>query len=347
MYNLNKLSEICLGKFVLITNPKDIYYLTGADFDGFWLLTYKKKVFAVTSEMVKNQASEYFGKNIAVVASSSSLSSAIIELCKKNKIKEVTADSNILKPVFDAVSENLKKNGITLKTAPEIAKYLRSIKTPDEIKNIKKSCDIISAVYGYIKKFIKPGMTELDIYFKIAELFAKYKVEPSFKTIVASGPNSANPHHVSTSRKILKNDIILIDMGCVYKGYCSDLTRVVFLGKINVQTKKIWTLVKNAHAVSLKTVKNGQKCRFVDESARLEIKKAGFADNFIHGTGHGVGLDIHEYPSVSQKSKDILKQNMVITIEPGIYFNGKFGIRIEDTVLVTKNGYKILTNAQY
>ncbi len=125
------------------------------------------------------------------------------------------------------------------------------------------------------------------------------------------------------------------------------MTRVVFLGKINVQTKKIWTLVKNAHNVSLKTVKNGQKCRFVDESARLAIKKAGFADNFIHGTGHGVGLDIHEYPSVSQKSKDILKQNMVITIEPGVYFNGKFGIRIEDTVLVTKNGYKILTNAQY
>ncbi len=347
MQNLKKLYELCCGRAVLITNPKDIYYLTGANFDGFWLLTHKKNVFAVTSEMVKNQAEEYFGKKIAVFASSSSLSSSIIEICKKNKIKEVNADSNIMKPVFDAVFENLKKNGITLKTVPQITKYLRSVKARDEIKNIKKACNIISAVYVEIKKFIKPGMTELDIYFKIAELFAKYKVEPSFKTIVASGPNSANPHHSSNNRKILKNDMILIDMGCMYKGYCSDLTRIVFLGKINLQTQKILALVKYAHEVSLKTVKSGLNCSLVDNSARNIIEKAGYGANFVHGTGHGVGLDIHEYPSVSEKSKDTLKENMVITIEPGVYFNGKFGIRIEDTVLVTKNGYKVLTSAQY
>lgn len=347
MHNLNKLSEICAGKSVLITNPKDIYYLTGADFDGFWLLIHNKKLSVITSSMVKGQVIKHFARN-AKITVTPLFTEGLIEICKKNNIISLGLDAaNTSASVFDAISKKLKKNNIKPFKILNITKDLRAVKSKTEIKNIQTACDITSKIYAEIKNKIKPGMTESDIYFEIEKLFAKYKVEPSFKTIVASGPNSANPHHVSTSRKILKNDIILIDMGCVYKGYCSDLTRVVFLGKINVQTKKIWTLVKNAHAVSLKTVKNGQKCRFVDESARIEIKKAGFADNFIHGTGHGVGLDIHEYPSVSQKSKDILKQNMVITIEPGIYFNGKFGIRIEDTVLVTKNGYKILTNAQY
>lgn len=347
MNKLSKLTETYCNKAILITNPKDIYYLTGADFDGFWLLLYNKKIFAITSNMVKGQVLKHFNKRLEIVVANL-FSDGIIEICKKNNIKELAIDTlNILDLTFDVISKNLKKNNIKVFKILQITKELRSIKSKEELKNIKIACDIVSKVYTKIKRTIKPAMTELDIYFEIIKLFAKYKVEPSFKTIVASGPNSANPHHVSANRKILKNDIVLIDMGCIYKGYCSDLTRVVFLGKINVQAEKIWTLVKNAHDVSLKTVKSGQKCSFIDESARFIIKNAGFADNFIHGTGHGVGLDIHEYPSLSQKSKDILKEKMVITIEPGIYFNGKFGIRIEDTVLVTKNGYKILTDAQY
>ncbi|MDD5020605.1 MAG: aminopeptidase P family protein [Endomicrobiaceae bacterium] len=347
MNKFKKITELYFNKAILITNSKDIYYLTGADFDGFWLLLYNKKIFAVTSNMVKGQVLKHFNKSVEIVVSNL-FSDGIVEICKKNKIKEVGLDvSNTYVLTFDAICKKLKKNNVKVFKVSQITKDLRSIKSEQELVNIKIACDIVSKVYKEIKNTIKPAMTELDIYFEIIKLFAKYKVEPSFKTIVASGPNSANPHHISNNRKILKNDIILIDMGCMYKGYCSDLTRVVFLGKINVRTKKIWTLVKDAHDVSLKTVKNGQRCNFIDESARLVIKNAGFADNFIHGTGHGVGLDIHEYPSLSQKSKDVLREKMVITIEPGIYFNGKFGIRIEDTVLVTKNGYKVLTGAQY
>jgi Xaa-Pro aminopeptidase len=347
MNKLKNITKLYFNRAILITHFKDIYYLTGADFDGFWLLLYNKKIFAITSNMVRGQVLKHFNKSVEIVVANS-FSDGIIEICKKNKINELAIDTlNTLKSTFDIISKKLKKNHMKVFGISQITKDLRSIKSDQELTNIKISCDIVSKVYQEIKNIIKPGITELDIYFEIVKLFAKYKVEPSFKTIVASGPNSANPHHISNNRKILKNDIVLIDMGCMYKGYCSDLTRVVFLGKINVQAKKVWTLVKNAHGVSLKTVKNGQKCSFVDESARLVIKESGFADNFIHGTGHGVGLDIHEYPSLSQKSKDVLKEKMVITIEPGIYFNGKFGIRIEDTVLVTKNGYEILTGAQY
>lgn len=344
---INKISNLHINKSVLITNPKDIYYLTGASFDGFWLLLHKEKIFVIASEMAKNQVLTHFKKKTAVTVSKS-FSDGIIEICKKRRIENISMDSsNMTVRVFDAVSKNLKKNNIKTIKITHVTKHFRSIKSKDEIKKIKKACQIVSQTYEEIKSKIKPGMTETDIYFEIEKLFAKYRVEPSFKTIVASGPNSANPHHVSGNRKILKNDMVLIDMGCEYKGYCSDLTRVVFLGKINVQAKKMFDLVKNAHAASLKNVKSGHKCGFIDRSARLIIKNAGFADNFIHGTGHGVGLDIHEHPSVSEKSEDILKENMVITIEPGVYFNGKFGIRIEDTVLVTKKGYKILTDAQY
>lgn len=347
MEKLINLTELYRNKAILVTNPKDIYYLTGADFDGFWLLAYNNKFFVITSNMVRGQVLRYFNKSVKITATNM-FSDSLIEICKKNNIKEIAIDVlSTLTSTFDVISKKLKKNNIKTFKISNITKDLRSVKSKTEIKNIKTACSIVSKVYSEIKNKIKPGITELDIYYEIEKLFAKYKVEKSFKTIVASGSNSANPHHISCNRKFLKNDIILIDMGCVYKGYCSDLTRVVFLGKINVQAKKIWALVKEAHDVSLKTVKSGQKCSVIDESARFAIKKAGFADNFIHGTGHGVGLDIHEHPSLSQKSKDILKENMVVTIEPGVYFNGKFGIRIEDTVLVTKNGYKILTGAQY
>ncbi|GAB1402727.1 Xaa-Pro peptidase family protein [Elusimicrobiota bacterium] len=347
MKKIINLTEFYPNKAVLITNPKDIYYLTGADFDGFWLLAYNNKTFIITSNMVKGQVLKHFNKSVKIITANF-FSDSIIEICKKNDIKEIIIDiSSTLTSTFDAVSKKLKKNNIKTFKISNITKDLRSVKSKTEIKNIKTACNIVSKVYYEIKNKIKPGISELDIYYEIEKLFAKYKVEKSFKTIVASGPNSANPHHISCNRKFLKNDIILIDMGCIYKGYCSDLTRVVFLGKINIQAKKMWALVKEAHDVSLKTVKSGQKCGYIDESARFTIKKAGFEDNFIHGTGHGVGLDIHEHPSLSQNSKDILKKNMVVTIEPGVYLKGKFGIRIEDTVLVTKNGYKILTDAQY
>ena len=172
-------------------------------------------------------------------------------------------------------------------------------------------------------------MTELDIYFKIEEEFAKRHVVQSFKTIVASGPNSANPHHNSSNRKIRKNDIVMIDMGCVYNGYCSDLTRTFFVGKQNKLQQKIWNIVKLAHDNALVKVKDGIKTKDIDFSARNTIKMAGYEKQFIHTTGHS------------------LKEGTIITIEPGIYLEKKFGVRIEDTVLVRKSGYKVLTSAKY
>ena len=245
------------------------------------------------------------------------------------------------------MNNKLKENKISVVTDEKQILEKRRIKNKEEIKNIQKACIIVSEVFEAVKKKVVPGMTELDVHFKIEEEFAKRHVVQSFKTIVASGPNSANPHHISGNRKIQKNDVVLIDMGCIYNGYCSDLTRTFFMGKENKYQKEIWNIVKQAHDKAMVNVKENMKAADIDLFARDMIQKEGYGKNFIHTTGHGVGLNIHESPTIGSKSKDILMESMVITIEPGIYLDKKFGVRIEDTVLVTKKGYKVLTTAEY
>ncbi|MFA7074004.1 MAG: aminopeptidase P family protein [Endomicrobiaceae bacterium] len=343
---ISKLTEKYSDQAVLITDPKDIFYLTEAEFDGFWLLLYKKNIFTITSKMIEGQVKKHFGKTIKITTALS-FTEGLTEICKKYKIKDVCIDaSNTNLLIFDFVTKKLVNNNIAVSKINGLTAGLRKIKDKREIENIKTACEIVSDIYEKVKKQISPGMTETDIYFKIEEEFAKNRTAASFRTIVASGPNSANPHHMSGNRKILRNDIVLIDMGCVYKGYCSDLTRIAFLGKISDKSEKIWSLVKHAHDASMEAVKSGSKCSIIDSAARNIIKNAGLGGKFIHGTGHGVGLNIHETPSVSQNSKEILQENMVITIEPGVYIPYKFGIRLEDTVLVTKNGCKVLTNTK-
>ena len=333
---------------LLLTDSKNIFYLTKATFEGFWLLIHNNKYIVITSQMIFGQVKNHFKNNAKIFVIKKSFSDELIEICKKYKITNLRIDTtNISYTLFNLLNIKLKENKISVYPDKNSIIEQRTIKNKEEIKNIKKACDIVSKVFETVKKKVVPGMTELDIHFKIEEEFAKNHVVQSFKTIVASGPNSANPHHISGNRKIRKNDIVLIDMGCIYKGYCSDLTRTFFVGKENKQQVKIWNIVKQAHDEALIKVKQNMKTSDIDLSARNKIKQEGYEKNFIHTTGHGVGLDIHEAPVIGSKSNEILKEGMVITIEPGIYLEKKFGVRIEDTVLVTKNGYKVLTSAEY
>ena len=333
---------------LLLTDSKNIFYLTKATFEGFWLLIHNNKYIVITSQMIFGQVKNHFKNNAEIFVVKKSFSDELIEICKKYKITNLRIDStNISYTLFSLLNIKLKENKISVYPDKNSIIEQRTIKNKEEIKNIKKACDIVSKVFETVKEKVVPGMTELDIHFKIEEEFAKNHVVQSFKTIVASGPNSANPHHISGNRKIRKNDIVLIDMGCIYKGYCSDLTRTFFVGKENKQQVKIWNIVKQAHYEALIKVNQNMKTSDIDLSARNKIKQEGYEKNFIHTTGHGVGLDIHEAPVIGSKSNEILKEGMVITIEPGIYLEKKFGVRIEDTVLVTKNGYKVLTSAEY
>ena len=231
----------------LITNPKNISYITGANFEGFWLVCYKRKFFVITSEMIKGQIKQFFKNKAKIFVIKTSFSDTLIEICKIYNIKELFADvAEMGYQLYQVLNNKLKNNKIVFAADDSTILKQRTIKNINEIKNIKKACEIVSKVFETVKKSVVTGMSELDIHFKIEEEFAKQKVVQSFKTIVASGPNAANPHHISSSRKIKANDIILIDMGCIYNGYCSDLTRTFFVGKKSKEQQKVWNIVKFA-----------------------------------------------------------------------------------------------------
>ncbi|MBN1622651.1 MAG: aminopeptidase P family protein [Endomicrobiales bacterium] len=321
----------------LVTSQADLFYLTGISLEGYWLLITKKGVFGFTNPMLKDQLKSLLPG--PYVFSDEKIIELLIKYCKKNKIKTLGINTE---HINQRIADKFKK-ALKIQEENDLIADIRIIKSNDEIEKIGESCKIALKVVKYIENYIKPGLTENQISFKIEELFAKYHAKPSFQPIVASGPNSAWPHHVNSNRKIDKNDIIMVDLGCVHKGYCSDLTRTFFLGKINELQKRVYAVVERAQNKGIKSIKVGLKTNRIDKVTRDVIASGGFGRRFVHSTGHGVGIDIHEPPRINKKDKTVLKPGMVLTVEPGVYLPGKFGVRIEDVVLITKKGYRVLT----
>jgi len=220
----------------------------------------------------------------------------------------------------------------------------RISKTEEEINIIREAVLKTDRVFEKIIDYIPKAKNELDLRREIINrIFMEGGTGESFPAIVASSKNSAVPHHETSYSKIEKNSPVLVDMGMIYEGYCSDFTRVIFYGRVDPEIQKIYEIVKEAHLRAVEKVKAGVPVREIDETARSVIKKYGYGDYFTHSTGHGVGIEIHEPPRVSEKSEEILQENTVITIEPGIYIPEKGGVRLENIVVATKNGYEILT----
>ncbi|MDR1784463.1 MAG: M24 family metallopeptidase [Endomicrobium sp.] len=339
---------------ILFTNKKEIFYVTGAEFDGFWLLLLKSKIYIVCQRMIKSQVKEYFSKqdiyqDIYIKYKDSSFYKIVTEILKQNKISTLLIDPKYMNAVdFILINKNLNHEKISVVKKIDILNNIRLVKNINEIKNLKKACQIASQICNTIKYELKPGLSELDIHYKILELFARNRVIESFSPIVASGINSANPHHKSSNRKIAENDIVVIDIGCIYNNYCSDLTRTYFLGKPhNNSHKKVWSIVKNSQNAVLKKIKSGLPISWADKTARNIIEAAGYKENFIHSTGHGIGIEIHETPSLTSNTKGVFLTHMTVTVEPGIYIEREFGVRIEDTILIKKNDCEVLTSAEY
>lgn len=245
--------------------------------------------------------------------------------------------------------------------APALVEQLRLIKTPTEIRFIKAACRLASSAMRHLARLIKPGLTEAELAWQAQIYLHRHDAPPAFPTIIASGPNSATPHYQTGHRKIKTKDIVLIDLGCQVSGYCSDITRVFFIGPPTPQQQNLYDLVQEAHTASLKHLRGGRMSKStsevaegtprtvdVDRAARQVITRAGYGKYFVHGTGHGLGLDIHEAPSINQKSPpQPLNPGMVFTIEPGIYLPHRFGIRLEDTILLTPTGPRPLTRSPF
>ncbi len=218
------------------------------------------------------------------------------------------------------------------------------IKTEDEIKKLRKAAIIADNCFEHICGFIKPGMTEKMIAAEMDDFFVKNGASGSaFDTIVGAGKNSAFIHSIPTDNIIQNQDIILFDFGCVFEGYCSDTSRTIFVGGITDKQKRIYELVNFAHDNAVKKVKIGDVAKDVDAYGRKSIQDAGF--DYAHALGHGVGTVVHENPLISYKQDTILEKNMVFTIEPGIYIENEFGVRIEDTGVLTENGIELFSKA--
>ncbi|MDR1052521.1 MAG: M24 family metallopeptidase [Endomicrobium sp.] len=338
---------------ILFTNKNELFYLTKTQFLEFWLLFINKHKYIICSKIIENQIKKTFNNsdiNI-VISKYRSFLDITTEILKKHKSDTLLVDLKYINAdCLIAIDKKLNNNRINVKKEIGILDNIRIIKTKDEINNLKRSSLIISNICNTIRKYIKPGLTELDIHYTVLELLARNRVKESFTPIIASGENSANPHHISSNRKIKNNDILLIDIGCIYNGYCSDLTRTYFLGNIyDGEYKKVFETIKKVHLNIIKMIKDCVKISYINKIVNKIINKSGYKNMIIHSVAHGIGIEIHEAPYFNKNYNNCteLKKYMTIAVEPGIYINDKFGIRIEDTVLVKKKKSEILTSATY
>lgn len=224
---------------------------------------------------------------------------------------------------------------------------LRMIKNKEEIYNMQKAAEIADKTYDNLLQENLKGMTEKELASTIDYLLKQNGAqETSFKTIVASGPNSANPHHTPTEKKICEGDLVIMDFGARYKGYCSDITRTVAIGEIADEAEKIYEIVKESLSQAKKISKKNIQARNIDKKARSVIESEGYGKYFTHRVGHGIGLDAHEEPYLTEDNKEKIKKGMTYTIEPGIYLNDRFGVRIEDDIWVKGESSQSLTKSE-
>ncbi|HDZ90820.1 MAG: aminopeptidase P family protein [Deltaproteobacteria bacterium] len=225
---------------------------------------------------------------------------------------------------------------------------MREIKDGEELSSIRGAADLISGIFRELIPSLRPGMREKEVAWEIEALARDGGAEAlSFPSIVASGPNSAMPHAVPTDRRIGPREPVIIDAGVRLEGYCSDMTRTVFLEGPDEEFRKIYKTVRHAQVSALKEVRPMVESTRLDSAARLVIEEAGFGERFGHGLGHGVGLAVHEGPKVGPRNPVNLREGMVFTVEPGIYIPGRGGVRLEEMVLVTDRGPEVLTGNRY
>lgn len=342
IYNLQKNIQSSSEGY-LITSDVNRFYFTGFSSSAGCVLITKENAYLLV-DFRYGESAQNSVKHCRVVVFKK-LTESIKEICKEENISEIFIEEE---GITLAQAEGFKRDfasfGVKVshdKILDTIIKNQRLIKSDDEIAMIKKAQQITEEAYTEVLNYVKPGVTEREIALELEYLMRKKGADGvSFNLITISGKNTSLPHGVPGDNIIKEGDFFLSDIGALYKGYHSDMTRTVAVKTATDEMKEIYDIVLNAQLSALRVVKAGVKAGVVDKTARDFISSYGYGELFGHSTGHGVGLDIHEAPTVSINSETILSKNMVITVEPGIYIPDKFGVRIEDMVCVTENGYE-------
>jgi len=332
---LNEKQIDCL----IVTKPANVTYTTGFFGEDSWVIITKRAVYLLTDSRYTEQAQkECVG--CGIIQRKDSMAEAAAKLFKKFKsVRTVAVEKSTSVAAFEALKKHVK---VRLKTVASIIESIRINKDSSDIAAIRAAARIAAQALKQTLRYIKPGVSESELAGRLDFEIRKLGATNSFDTIVAFGPNASRPHHQPSKRKLKKADTVLIDFGARYKGYCSDITRSFAVGKPTRLFERAYEAVQQAQTAAIKMIKAGAKIQQVDAAARDVISKYDLPV-YQHGTGHGFGLEIHELPFLKADAKGKLKAGAVITIEPGVYLPGKLGVRIEDDVLVTETGCKILT----
>lgn len=335
-------SEIKVDALLVSALP-NIRYLSGFTGSNALLVITPGEQTLFTDPRYTIQASQECTCKVVTV-SKGHLDAAAMSLIKRKRLKHIGFEaSRIVYDVYQRLKESLAL-GASLKPIGPIVERLRMIKSDAEIARIRRAVLTNSQAFERTIRQVRAGVKESDIAARLEFEMRRLGAEkPAFETIVATGSRTALPHAQPSAQKTAVNELLLIDMGECQDGYMSDMTRTVCLGRPTAKTRKMYNAVFEAQQAAIDAVKPGATAGQVDRKARKVLESEGFGKVFTHSTGHGLGLEIHEPPRVGRRDKTRLEAGMVITIEPGAYVRDFGGVRIEDTVLVTKNGCEILT----
>ncbi|HYP08755.1 MAG TPA: Xaa-Pro peptidase family protein [Bryobacteraceae bacterium] len=325
---------------LLVSGLPNVRYLSGFTGSNAVLLLTAEHAVLLTDPRYTIQAQEECDCNVRIERGS--LYEAASKWIARKKLKRVAVEqSRLTLAAYSQLRDSLKL-GATLRPTAGLVEKHRMVKSAAEVDAIRTSVNTNSRAFAEAVKTIRDGMSETDLAAEIEYRMRRNGAErPSFETIVAAGARTALPHAQPTTAKL--HTLLLIDMGCMQAGYASDMTRMLHLGKPGARVRKLYKAVLEAQLASIAAVRAGVKAGDVDRAARKVLKAHGFEKEFVHSTGHGLGLEIHEPPRLGKRDGTYLQAGMVITIEPGAYIQDTGGVRIEDTVLVTESGCEILT----
>jgi len=328
---------------LLIRKRQNIAYLTGTRGEDAILFFSGKERLLITDPRYKEEYIRSIKNCRLMIAEDRGLHAYIAATSKKTHSMRIGFESNNFSySEYTGLKKTLKKPALV--PTKDMVESLRMIKDKDEIRHLKRACREGCCVMNYALKIARPRFSEESIRGQIEAYISKKGTRSAdFDIIVASGKNASMPHASVSRRNIAKGEMVIIDLGTIDYGYNSDLTRTVFLDRINHKYSRVYNIVLDAQRKAIEGIRPGVRAKYIDSISRQYIIDKGLGRYFVHSLGHGIGLEVHEKPHISRNSNAILEKGMVVTIEPGVYIPGWGGVRIEDVVLVTKDGCEVLT----
>lgn len=330
---------------LLISKPENRAYLSGFTGSAGWLLITQQDAYLITDFRYVEQAAAE-APLFTVRKPESTPQALIAELCQQAQAARVGIEGDFVTvDDFAAYRQALAQQELVSITG--LVEALRMVKDADELALMRRAAEITDQAFQHVLGFIRPGVTEREVALELEFTMKRLGAQGlAFETIVASGERSSLPHGQPTDRVIRQGDLVTMDFGALYQGYCADMTRTVMVGEPSAKQREIYEIVLEAQKRGVAACRAGITGKELDEVCRSYIREKGYGENFGHGTGHGVGRFIHEGPKVNARGEqDVLQAGMVVTIEPGIYLPGWGGVRVEDMVVVTETGCEVLSKS--